>query len=75
MASKSAQQRHIRKHTTACALAKTEYYGRRMPNITLREKLLREGVPLKYIQAYERYKANETLRRAAADAEGNAAGV
>ena len=26
-----------------------------MPNITLREKLLRDGVPLAYIKAHERF--------------------
>lgn len=59
MATKATQRRHINKHTTARALEKTEYHGRRMPNITLREKLLREGVPLKYIQAYENFRARK----------------
>lgn len=55
MASKITQQRHTRKAMTAYALEKAEYQGRHMPNITLREKLLREGVPLAYIKAHERF--------------------
>lgn len=62
MASKTAQRRHICRHRYRKMMDYCEFLGGRMPNIVAREQLMRQGVPMSFITAYERYYARRQQR-------------